>query len=906
MPPETARALDTVARIAGDGDNLAIAVRRLPAGTLIAAADGNLTLSHDVLEGHRFAITPIPAGAPLLSWGLPFGVARRDLAAGEYVCNHGMLAVLRSADLSLTLPTEPNFVDQAERQRFDPDGFTAAPALPRRRRVRGFQGFRRPGARGVGTRNHVVVMAVTSRANAFVRQLAERLERAIPADRIDGVTAVAHTEGGSDARSNNLELVLRALAGFMVHPNVGAVLAVDDGAGEVTNQTLRAYIEAHAYPLSDVPHAFISRTASFAIDLERGERRAGPLLAAARRNRRTAEPVSQLKIALQCGGSDAFSGISGNPLVAWLARELIRQGGSANLAETDELIGAESYLLQKVRDADTAARFLAAIERFEERAAWHGASAEGNPAWGNKLRGLYNITVKSIGAAMKRHPDVRLDDVLEYGEPMRRPGFVFMDSPGNDLESIAGQVAAGCNLVCFVTGNGSITNFPFVPTLKVVTTTGRYVALEDEMDVDAGRYLTGTPMDELGAATLALTLEVASGRRSAGERAGHSQVQLWRDWPRSDATELPVLLQQPAPTGASLPIATGPSTRSWRVQGIGSDRGFGTGSVGLILPTSLCAGQVARLIAEDLDRRRIGRDAGLSRILALPHSEGCGVSSGSSEELYVRTLFGYLMHPLVRHALLLEHGCEKTHNGFLRARLDALGIDPTRFGWASIQADGGSAEVAAKVEAWFAAALATTMAATVAPLPEEAGLARLHLGIAGSTLLPADVARCFARLTRTVVGAAGTVVVTENAGALAAEDFVRGTLAKPGRAGPTLAYGQRFASPGFHVMQTPTRHWVETLTGLGATGVGVILSHVDGRARQGHPLVPVLQVGCDRSPNDAGASDLDLVLSGDAETWTERLLERLVEVLDGTYLPRSSSLGNTDFQFTRGPLGISL
>ena len=905
MPSEAARALGSVARIAGDGDNLAIAVRRLPAGTLIEAADGDLTLSHDVLEGHRFAIAPIPTGAPLLSWGLPFGVARRDVAPGAYVCNRGMLEALRSADLGISLPAEPNFVDHAERPRFDPDGFAPAPALPRLGRIHSFHGFRRPGGRGVGTRNHVVVMAVTSRVNAFVRQLAERLDGSSPEDRIDGVTAVAHTEGGSDSRPNNLDLVLRTLAGFMMHPNVGAVLAVDDGAGAVTNEALRAYMESHAHPLSGVPHAFMSRAAGFAADLARGERMARPLLAAARRDQRSAEPVSQLTIALQCGGSDAFSGISGNPLVAWVARALIRQGASAILAETDELIGAERYLLQRVRDADTAARFLSTIERFEERAAWHGASAAGNPSWGNRLRGLYNITLKSLGAALKRHPDVRLEDVLEYGERLRRPGFVFMDSPGNDLESIAGQVASGCNLVCFVTGNGSITNFPFVPTLKVVTTTGRYASLEGEMDVDAGRYLTGTPMDELGAAMLALTLEVASGRRTAGERAGHAQVQIWRDWPRTDATELPLLLRQPAPTGVNVPIATEISATPWRFTALRSERGCSSDAVGLILPTSLCAGQVARLIAEDLDRRRIGRAAGMSRILALPHTEGCGVSSGSSEELYVRTLFGYLMHPLVRHCLLLEHGCEKTHNGFLRSRLEALGVDPTRFGWASIQADGGVSEVAARVEAWFAAAVATSET----PVPAEAGLEGLRLGIAGSGPLPADVARCFARLTRTVVGGGGAVVVAENAGALAAEDFLRGTvgtLATQGGVRPTLAYGQRSSSDGFHVMQTPTRHWIETLTGLGATGVEIILSHVDGRARQGHPLVPVLQVGCHRAPHDPGTSDLDLVLSGDADTWTERLLARIAEVLDGEYRPRSSHLGNTDFQFTRGPLGISL
>ena len=128
-----------------------------------------------------------------------------------------------------------------------------------------------------------------------------------------------------------------------------------------------------------------------------------PLAATARR---TDEPLSELKIALQCGGSDAFSGVSANPLIGWVARELTAHGGAAVLAETDELIGAESYVLENVRDLDTARRFLAAIERFKELVGFHGHTAEGNPSGGNNYRGLYNISIKSIGAAAKRDPGV--------------------------------------------------------------------------------------------------------------------------------------------------------------------------------------------------------------------------------------------------------------------------------------------------------------------------------------------------------------------------------------------------------------------------------------------------------------------------------------------------------------------
>ena len=137
---------------------------------------------------------------------------------------------------------------------------------------------------------------------------------------------------------------------------------------------------------------------------------------------------------------------------------------------------------------------------------------------------------------------------------MKAPGYYFMDSPGNDLESIAGQVASGCNMIYFVTGNGSITNFPFVPTIKIVTTTRRYELLSRDMDVNAGRYLDGTPMNELGFETLELTRRAASGERTVGEKAGHAQVQLWRDWRQTEPGHVEEISSRPQPGGRALPL----------------------------------------------------------------------------------------------------------------------------------------------------------------------------------------------------------------------------------------------------------------------------------------------------------------------------------------------------------------
>ena len=180
---------------------------------------------------------------------------------------------------------------------------------------------------------------------------------------------------------------------------------------------------------------------------------------------RSSQPVSTLCLALQCGGSDAFSGVTANPLQGAVAEYFIHRAGSAILAETDELIGADSYILHKVASYDVVRAFQQTQAHYEQEANLHGVSAQANPSGGNFYRGLYNIALKSLGAAMKKSENSRLEGVLKYGERIQEGnrGYFFMDTPGNDIESVTGQVAGGCTIIMFSTGNGSITNFPFVP-----------------------------------------------------------------------------------------------------------------------------------------------------------------------------------------------------------------------------------------------------------------------------------------------------------------------------------------------------------------------------------------------------------------------------------------------------------
>ena len=901
----------SVARLPAPDDNVAIATQALEAGTRINYNGEQFQLSHTLLEGHRFAVQSISETEPLLSWGLPFGFATRSISPGDYVCNQKMIDSLSIRNLPFKLPETPNFSDKMAPYTLDETEFRSGKQVPRHANERPFLGYQRPGKRGVGTRNYIVVMGTTARTSGFARRLVSDM-RSVGGSRnpdtfpnIDGIVAVTHTEGGESRTPNNIDMLLRTLAGFTVHPNIGAILLVDSGTEAVTNEMLKAYMGREGYALDDVVHHFYRLQGSFDTDLAGGAKIIEGWLDDVNSVPRTEQSLEHLKIALQCGGSDAFSGVSGNPLAAYVAKEVIRYGGCANLAETDELIGSEAYVLQNARDLPTARKFLNTIERFKARAAWHGHSTEANPSGGNNFRGLYNIAIKSIGAAMKRHPDVCLDYVIDYSQSMEKSGYYFMDSPGNDLESIAGQVASGSNMIFFVTGNGSITNFPFVPTIKIVTTTGRYEMLEKDMDVNAGAYLDGTPMEELGESMLDLTVDVASGERSVGEKAGHSQVSLWRDWKQTGPVDLnPLLTESELKSGEPIPIETSPVgaisesrlPQNLQFRALQTEEGCRTNQVGLILPTSLCSGQIAQMIAHRCNERNIGKAQGISRFVALPHTEGCGVSSGRSEEIYTRTMIGHLTHPTVALGLLLEHGCEKTHNDHVRHEIQKLGISPERYGWASVQLDGGIDAVIDKVQDWFSEELADKPTVPVV----DAGLENLCIAVTSTGTATEEVSESLTQLIQTIAASGGTVIVPANA------NFLQGSrhapsCRPPSELSPTLAYGQRVKKAGFHIMETPTDQHTETLTGLGATGVDLALAHIVGAPLQSHVMVPLIQVSTDATTQANYGADLDSV-SADIDD----LLALIVEVASRQYTPKLHGKGNTDFQLTRGLLGISM
>src|SRR5215203_2007596 len=314
---------DEVGRLPAPGDNVAIATRRIEAGTQVTYEDSEFTVPHTVLEGHRFAVARVPEGEDLLSWGLTFGQATKDIEPGDYACNEKILRVLRERHgtsprldededpegthdqgggrlpggyrrVGLDLPGEPNFRDaELEPYVLEEGAFRPGAQVPLHDEPRTFTGYRRGAGRGVGTRNYVVLLGVTSRLTGFVRALEWEMNGVADAcENVDGIVCVAHTEGGEGRAPNNLDLLLRTLSGFMVNPNVGAVLSLDHGGEEVvTNRMLRAYLEEHGYPVNDVPHEFMSLEGSFRRDLERAKSIVQEWLEDVDTARRTEEPA---------------------------------------------------------------------------------------------------------------------------------------------------------------------------------------------------------------------------------------------------------------------------------------------------------------------------------------------------------------------------------------------------------------------------------------------------------------------------------------------------------------------------------------------------------------------------------------------------------------------------------------
>ena len=383
-----------------------------------------------------------------------------------------------------------------------------------------FMGYRRENGQ-VGTRNYIAIVTSVNCSATAARMIAAHFTPDIMADypNVDGVVAFVHGTGCGMADSGDgFEALQRVMWGYARHPNHAGVLMV--GLGCEMNQ-IDWLLEAWGLKQGPTFQTMnIQAVAGLRQTIAKGIEKVAAMLPIANQSVRTECPASELKVALQCGGSDAWSGITANPALGYATDLLVAQGGTGVLAETPEIYGAEHLLTARAADRATGDRLIGLINWWEDYTLRNKGSMDNNPSPGNKAGGLTTILEKSLGAAAKGGTSP-LTGVYKYAEIVTKSGFTFMDSPGYDPAAVTGQIAGGCNLVCFTTGRGSAFGSKPAPTIKVATNTDMYNRMTEDMDVNAGAMMTdGVSLEEKGREIYELFLRVASGEMSKSEAQG--------------------------------------------------------------------------------------------------------------------------------------------------------------------------------------------------------------------------------------------------------------------------------------------------------------------------------------------------------------------------------------------------
>lgn len=493
-------------------DDVVIAKQPLLPRTTLTSPDGDITVSQMIPPGHKLAIHTIPKGQPVRRYGQIIGFASQDIAAGQHIHTQNIEVHQGELDLDYAFSegVEPvEFVPEAERKTF--------------------LGYRRADGR-VGTRNFVALLASVNCSSTAVRRVADHFRNNPILDQypnVDGVIAFP-TKGGCGAHygSDYLGMLQRTMAGIVNHPNIGGYVIVSLGCE--TNQPDDIIDIGHLDDGHRPQVLTIQEDGGFLKTVEVGIKAVEDMLPKANEARREPVPASELVVALQCGGSDGWSGVTANPALGYAGDLLVKQGGTIVLGETSEVYGGEHILTRRAATPEVGQKLVDKIHWWEDYTAMFGASIDNNPSPGNKLGGLTTIYEKSLGAIAKAGT-TPMNDVVDYAERITTRGFVHMDTPGYDPVSCTGQVAGGCTIVVFTTGRGSAFGFKPAPSIKIATNSDLYAKQEPDMDINAGRMLDGLSLEEMGAEILDTILEIASGTKSKSEAAdiGEEEFNPW-------------------------------------------------------------------------------------------------------------------------------------------------------------------------------------------------------------------------------------------------------------------------------------------------------------------------------------------------------------------------------------------
>ncbi|RUM98138.1 altronate dehydratase [Pseudaminobacter arsenicus] len=482
-----------------DDDNVLVAAARLEKG---ADLGGGLIARQAIPFGHKVASRAIAPEEPIRKFGQIIGFASQPIEAGDWVHEHNVFLHDFQRDYQIGVDFRPENILPAEEQAT-------------------FRGYRRENGR-VGTRNYIGILTSVNCSASVARFIAEAATRSGVLDaypNVDGVVSFTHGTGcGMASSGEGYDVLQRTQWGYAGNPNLGAVLLVGLGCEVFQIGRMKSVYgieERETFRTMTIQDSGGTRRT-----IEQGLERIREMLPLVNSASREDVPASELMLALQCGGSDGYSGITANPALGAAADILVRNGGTAILSETPEIYGAEHLLTRRARSREVGERLIERIRWWEDYTARNGGEMNNNPSPGNKLGGLTTILEKSLGAAAKGGT-TPLNAVYEYAEPVTEKGFVFMDTPGYDPVSATGQVAGGANVLCFTTGRGSAYGCKPTPSIKLATNTAMYERMSEDMDINCGDILDGVTIAQKGREIFEEILAVASGKRTKSEELGY-------------------------------------------------------------------------------------------------------------------------------------------------------------------------------------------------------------------------------------------------------------------------------------------------------------------------------------------------------------------------------------------------
>lgn len=495
-PTETLERMAAAIRVHAD-DNVAVALRPLAAGERVDIAGRVSPVREAIEQGHKFALQDLGAGDVIRKYGWPIGRSTTPIAAGSHVHTHNVETLLSGV----------------EGYHFEP----GTPARLPRSEQECFSGYRREDGR-VGTRNEIWILPTVGCVSRTAERIAS-IAHARHSGAVDGVHAFTHSFGCSQL-GDDLSGTRSILAALACNPNAGGVLIV--GLGCESNQ-LDAMV-------SEIPEALRGRVRTLEAQREEDETDAGlaivdELVSRLEQERRETVPLSELVVGLKCGGSDAFSGLTANPLVGRISDLVVGSGGSTLLTEIPEIFGAEHMLMARAGNREIFDGLVAVVNDFKRYFLDHGQPVSENPSPGNIAGGITTLEEKSLGAVQKGG-NAPVADVLRYGERVRRKGLSLLEAPGNDAVSSTALAAAGATMILFTTGRGTPLGFP-VPTVKIASNSALAARKKNWIDFDGGRVLPqglDTAADEL----LTLIMRSASGQPTAAERNDEREIAIWK------------------------------------------------------------------------------------------------------------------------------------------------------------------------------------------------------------------------------------------------------------------------------------------------------------------------------------------------------------------------------------------